>query len=38
VSAVAIVKLVEQGKLGLNDTVASYLPEWGNMEVGVCVH
>lgn len=33
VSAVAIVKLVEQGKLSLNDTVAQYLPEWKNMEV-----
>lgn len=33
-SAAAIMKLVDQGKLVLNDTVASYLPEWGNMEVG----
>lgn len=26
-------KLVDEKKLSLNDTVAKYLPEWGHMEV-----
>ena len=34
VAAVAIVKLVEEGKLALNDPVSMYLPEWKGREGG----
>src|SRR6201999_4252490 len=33
ITAVALMMLVEEGKLGLDDAVATYIPSWKNLRV-----